>query len=131
MVVWRAARGGGRTAVAWGAGGWRRLHAAWRQAAEHQRRRPVGVNGWPQAGQAAVSLRLSSRGGVQGWGMGLLLARGGGHAAQVAVFEAVGVAFEGDDFGVVDEAVDHGGGDHVVAEHFAPAAEDLVAGDDQ
>ena len=37
----------------------------------------------------------------------------------------------GDDFGVVDEAVDHGGGDDVVAEHFAPAAERLVGGDDQ
>src|SRR4051794_494644 len=33
--------------------------------------------------------------------------------------------------GVVDEAVDHGGGDDVVAEDLAPAAEDLVAGDDQ
>jgi len=31
----------------------------------------------------------------------------------------------------VDEAVDHGGGDHVVAEGLAPAAERLVAGDDQ
>ena len=52
-------------------------------------------------------------------------------AAEVAVFEPVGVAFEGDDFGVVDEPVDHGGGDDVVAEDFAPAAEGLVAGDDQ
>ena len=38
---------------------------------------------------------------------------------------------EGDDFGVVDEPVDHGGGDDVVAEDFAPAAERLVGGDDQ
>ena len=37
----------------------------------------------------------------------------------------------GDDFGVVDEAVDHGGSDDVVAEHFAPAAELLVGRDDQ
>ena len=36
-----------------------------------------------------------------------------------------------DDFGVVDEAVDHGGGHDVVAEHFAPAAEGLVGGDDE
>ena len=35
------------------------------------------------------------------------------------------------DFGVVDEAVDHGGGDDVVAEDLAPAAERLVGGDDQ
>jgi hypothetical protein len=46
-------------------------------------------------------------------------------------FETVGVAFEGDDFCVVHEPVDRGGGDDVVAEHFAPAAEGLVAGDDQ
>jgi hypothetical protein len=46
-------------------------------------------------------------------------------------FEAVAVAFEGDDLGVVDEAVDHGCGDHVVAEDLAPAAEGLVGGDDQ
>jgi hypothetical protein len=52
-------------------------------------------------------------------------------ASQVAVFESVGVAFEGDDFGVVDEPVDHGGGDDVVAEHFAPASEGFVGGDDQ
>jgi hypothetical protein len=48
---------------------------------------------------------------------------------EVAVFDAVRVAFESDDFGVVDEAVDYGGY-NVVAEHFAPAAERLVAGDD-
>ena len=52
-------------------------------------------------------------------------------ASQVAIFESVGVAFEGDDFGVVDEPVDHGGGDDVVAEHFAPASEGFVGGDDQ
>ena len=33
---------------------------------------------------------------------------GGGDAAEVAVLEAVAVAFEADDVGVVDEAVDHG-----------------------
>jgi hypothetical protein len=32
---------------------------------------------------------------------------------------------------VVDEAVDHGGGDDIVAEHLSPAAELLVGGDDQ
>ena len=57
------------------------------------------------------------------------LGRGG--AAEVAVFESVAVALQGDDLGVVDEAVDHGGGDDVVAEDLAPAAEGLVAGDDQ
>ena len=32
---------------------------------------------------------------------------------------------------MVDEAVDHGGGDDVVAEDLAPAAKWFVAGDDQ
>ena len=36
-----------------------------------------------------------------------------------------------DDLGVVDEPVDHRGGDGVVAEHLAPAAEGLVGGDDE
>ena len=51
--------------------------------------------------------------------------------AEVSVFEAVGVSAEVDDFGVVDEAVDHGGCDDVVAEDFSPAAEGFVAGHDQ
>jgi hypothetical protein len=55
---------------------------------------------------------------------------GWGDVAEVAVLEPVAVSLEGDDFGVVDEVVDHGGG-HVVAEDLAPAAEDLVGGDDQ
>jgi hypothetical protein len=38
---------------------------------------------------------------------------------------------EGDDVGVVDEPVDHGCGDDVVAEDLAPASEWLVAGDDE
>ncbi len=55
----------------------------------------------------------------------------GGDAAEVSVSEPVAVAFEGDDVGVVDESVDHGGGNDVVAEHLAPSAEGLVAGDDE
>ena len=43
-----------------------------------------------------------------------------GDAAEVSVFEPVAVSFQGDDVGVVDEAVDHGGGDRVVAEDLAP-----------
>jgi len=41
---------------------------------------------------------------------------------RVAVFEPVAVAFECDDVGVVDETIDHGCGDDIVAEDFAPAA---------
>ncbi len=37
----------------------------------------------------------------------------------------------GDDFGVVHEAVDHGGGEDVVAEQFAPTAEWLIRYDDE
>jgi hypothetical protein len=38
-----------------------------------------------------------------------------GGSGQVAVFEAVTVALEGEDLGVVNQAVDHRGGDDVVA----------------
>ena len=34
---------------------------------------------------------------------------------------AVGLPGQGQDFGVVDEAVDHGGGDDLVAEDLTPA----------
>ena len=49
---------------------------------------------------------------------------------QLGVLEPVAVAFEGQDVGVVDDAVDHGGGDGVVAEDVAPAGEGQVAGQD-
>jgi hypothetical protein len=52
-------------------------------------------------------------------------------AAEVAVAEPVAVAREGEDLGVVDEPVDHGGGDDLVAADLAPGGEGLVAGDDQ
>src|SRR5947209_20290087 len=58
----------------------------------------------------------------------------GGPAAdlrsEVAVLEPVGIAFEAEDLGVMDEPVDHRGGGHVVAEDLAPRRERLVAGDD-
>ena len=38
---------------------------------------------------------------------------------------------EGDDVGVVDEAVDDGGGDDLIAEDLVPAAERPVRGDDR
>jgi len=52
-------------------------------------------------------------------------------ATEVAIFEAVAVALEGHDFGVVDEPVDHGCGDDVVAEDFAPPAERFVGRHDE
>src|SRR5688572_24634314 len=51
--------------------------------------------------------------------------------AEVVVLEAVGIALEREDLGVVDESVDHRSGGGVVAEDFAPGREWLVAGDDQ
>jgi len=42
------------------------------------------------------------------------------------VFESVAVAFEGEDFGVVDDPVDCGGFDGVVAEDGSPAGERQV-----
>jgi len=54
-----------------------------------------------------------------------------GCAAEVAVLEAVAVALEGEDLGVVDEPVDHRDRDVVIAEDLAPGGERLVAGDDQ
>ena len=47
------------------------------------------------------------------------------------MFEAVAGAFEGDDFGVVDDAVDHGRGDDLIAEDVSPAGERQVRGQDQ
>jgi hypothetical protein len=43
----------------------------------------------------------------------------------------IGATFEGDDFGVVDEPVDHRDGGDLITEALAPGAEGLVAGDDQ
>jgi hypothetical protein len=53
-----------------------------------------------------------------------LVGAGGGAFAQ-----PVALAFERDHGGVVDEPVDEGGGDHGVAEDFAPGFESAVAGD--
>ena len=56
----------------------------------------------------------------------MVLRGGRGDAAEVSVFESVGVAADVDDVAVLDEPVDHGGGDDVIAEDFAPAAQGLV-----
>lgn len=47
------------------------------------------------------------------------------------MFEPVAGAFEGDDFGVVDNAVDHCRGHDLVTEHVSPAGERQVRGQDQ
>lgn len=55
----------------------------------------------------------------------------GGHDFLSFASEAVGVSFEDDDFGVVDETVDHGGGGDGVPEYLRPGGEALVGGDDE
>jgi hypothetical protein len=56
--------------------------------------------------------------GATGCLSGFALA-GGWASAEVAVAEAVAVALEAEDFGVMDEPVDHRGGDDLVAEDLA------------
>lgn len=54
-----------------------------------------------------------------------------GQGVDASVTESVAGALEGEDVGVVDDAVDHRGGDDLVAEHAAPAGERQVRGQDQ
>jgi hypothetical protein len=54
-----------------------------------------------------------------------------GEAVDSASSESVAGAFEGEYVGVVDDAVDHGCGDGLVAEDAAPSGEGRVAGEDQ
>src|SRR5712691_4463056 len=82
-------------------------------------------------GRRVESASVGLRGlGATGW-LGRFGLAGGWAAAEVAVAEAVAVALEAEDFGVVDEPDDHGGGDDFVVEDLAPGGEGLVAGDDQ
>ena len=46
------------------------------------------------------------------------------------MFETVAPALEGDDFGVVNDAVDHGRGDDLVSEPISPAGERQVRGEE-
>jgi hypothetical protein len=61
----------------------------------------------------------------------LVLGFDAGEAVDAAAAEPVAGAFEGEDVGVVDDPVDHGGGDGLVAEHASPAGERQVGGQDQ
>ena len=61
----------------------------------------------------------------------LVLGFDAGEAVDAASAEPVAGSFEGEDVGVVDDAVDHGGGDGLVAEHASPAGERQVGGQDQ
>ena len=67
---------------------------------------PCGVRGGRRGGEA----RRASRSGARRASVC------GGRPSEVAVVEAVAVAFEGEDLGMVDKAVDHRGGNDVVAE---------------
>jgi hypothetical protein len=65
----------------------------------------------------------------------LVLGFGGGSDAGKAVdssaAEAVAGTFEGEDVGVVNDSVDHGGGDGLVSDDAGPAGERQVAGEHQ
>ena len=61
----------------------------------------------------------------------LVLGFDAGEAVDAAAAEPVAGAFEGEDVGVVDDAVDHGGGDGLVAEYCSPAGERQVGGQDE
>jgi hypothetical protein len=65
--------------------------------------------------------------GPLGWLLILIVGLGGWwDSAEVAVFEAVAVSLHRDGLGVVDEVVDHRGGDHVVAEDLARPSNGLL-----
>ncbi len=113
----RAAVIGSRAAAGEAAKGWSGRSAPFSVVARRDRR----------AEKRSAALRAAGATG----GSGCFGVAGGWAAAEVAVAEAVAVAFEAEDFGVVDEPVDHLGGDELVAEDLAPDGEALVAGDDQ
>src|SRR5450755_381170 len=83
--------------------------------------------GWMVGSGRCAALRGCA---VGDWSPGFGGSRGWG-SSEVAVFEPVGIAFEREDLGVMDEAVDHRGRGDFVAEDLAPGAERLVRGDDQ
>jgi len=60
----------------------------------------------------------------------VLSALAGRQVVDSGVAESIAAAFQGEDVGVVDDAVDHGG-DDLVCEDVSPAGEGLVAGEDQ
>ena len=71
---------------------------------------------------------------LSGWSLGAWLVDAGsdaGEGVDAAVAEPVAGAFQGEDVGVVNDAVDHRGGDCLVAEHATPARERKVRGEDQ
>ena len=59
----------------------------------------------------------------------LVLRSNAREAVDASAAESVAGAFEGADVCVADDAVDHGGGDGLVAEHASPAGEGQVAGE--
>ena len=54
-----------------------------------------------------------------------------GEAVDASAAESIACAFEGEDVGVVDDAVDHRCCDGLVAEYAAPAREWQIGGEDQ
>ena len=54
-----------------------------------------------------------------------------GDPSKVAALEPIAVAFKIDDLSVMDQTIDHRGGDGVITEHFTPPGERLVRTHDQ
>ena len=90
-------------------------------------RRPTAVSARRKFGRFC-SLKVRP---LRCWSLCRVLGSGGWQRVDAAVLESVGAAFEGEDVGVVDDPVDHRGGDDLVAEHVAPAGEGQVAGEDE
>jgi hypothetical protein len=81
----------------------------------------LSASGRPLATDRRVVGRSAALGEVvEGYRSGGL----GGPAAElrseVAVLEPVGIAFEAEDLGVMDQPIDHRGSGHVIAEDLAP-----------
>ena len=81
------------------------------------------------ASRSATSVSTPVVSWLPWWGFGHCVFVGW-RSREVAVFGPVAVSFGGNDFCMVDEPVDHGGGEDGVSEDFAPTSERFVGGDD-
>src|SRR5665811_1326717 len=84
----------------------------------------------PGQDRRVVSRSVALGEGAEGYRSAGLDALAAGAGSEVTILEAVGIAFEAEDLGVMDQPVDHRGRCHVVTEDLTPRRERLVAGDD-
>jgi hypothetical protein len=114
MVLSRRCPGGGTGTTGWGVR-WVRAQAVLRQLSEQNRCRPTGRNALQQTGQAGLVIVVLSSpdGGSARMTDGVAEVVGSGLVGP----EPVAVALEVQDDAAVEEPVEHGGGDHLIAEH--------------